>query len=61
LSWRSAGRDNARQGSQSAFISETLARKAIEAAIKLARYHTKRDKLIAFYGASMAARWARFR
>jgi len=33
---------------------------AIEGAIKLARYATKRDKLIAFYGCFTGARWARF-
>src|ERR1700735_3261368 len=31
---------------------------AVEAAIKLAKYHTKRDKLVAFHGAFMDARWA---
>ena len=34
---------------------------AVEAAIKLARYHTGRDKFIAFLAVFMAAPWARFR
>ena len=33
---------------------------AIEAAIKLARYHTKREKFISFFGSFTAAPWARF-
>ena len=34
---------------------------AIEAAMKLARYHTRREKFIAFYGCSTDARWGLYR
>jgi 4-aminobutyrate aminotransferase len=34
---------------------------AVEAAIKLARYHTKRFNILAFLDPSMAARWDRWR
>ena len=47
---REACFDRAGQGRRSASISETPARKPIEAAMKLARYHTRRDKFIAFHG-----------
>ena len=42
--------DRSGQRKPSAFISEIPARKRIEAAMKLARYHTGRDKFIAFHG-----------
>jgi len=44
-----AGFDDAEIGEMEVFFGNS-GTEAVEGAIKLARYHTKRDKLIAFYG-----------